>query len=58
MENIDFERGRYIEPSIEKIVLDAVISLALQSDPPAPETLNRFHPPDYFNNHPFQDNMT
>ena len=58
MKNIDIERRIYIEPSIERIVLDAEISLALESNPPAPETLNRFHAPEYFNNDPFQGNTT
>jgi len=58
MSSINYNKKRiYTEPLIERIKLDAEISLALESDPPTYETSNIFCVPEYFNSNPIQNNV-
>ena len=51
-------RGKYISPSISRILLDNEISLQLQStDPPALPNEGRVIAPEYFNSDPFKSNF-
>ena len=53
------ERAIYIAPCIERIKLDNLISLALESNPaigPGEEVFNKA--PEYFNNNPFKSTIT
>lgn len=47
----------YSQPFVERIKLDAEISLVLNSYPPAPESINGFNTPEYLNNNPIQNNV-
>jgi hypothetical protein len=52
MNTINKEKREYIAPTVEHILLDNEISLALASDPPTYESSNKLAP-EYFNNDPF-----
>ena len=49
-------RGKYLTPTISRIVLDNEISLQLESDPPVLPNEGRVIAPEYFNNDPFKSN--
>jgi len=55
--NVNTRKRRYELPTINKIILDNSISLALESAPPAGpgEVLNSV--PTYINNNPFKDEL-
>ena len=49
------QKRNYIAPTLEQIILDNEISLALESTPPTFESKNSIHAPEYFTNEPFSN---
>jgi len=56
MNELIIEKKEYSSPQIIRVKLDNEISLALESDPPTYESINKIVAPEYFNNDPFKDN--
>jgi hypothetical protein len=56
--NISPNKRCYLSPVIERIQLDNEISLALASNPAAPDSGDEvYNAPSYFNNDPFKTNV-
>jgi hypothetical protein len=53
-----FLKSSYFSPSIERIIIDSQISLALESAPPGGPGENYSNSAHYFNNDPFKPNMS